>query len=108
MFTKQNIEGSGPEWYISSMIYSRDIIFWLELSILSELDNKNEEPESVHYSLTTVEEVIFTANRGIPRLDTYPENLARRKGEVEVRKTTAQSCPGTETSARTCKSLNSH
>ena len=25
---KLHIEGSGPEWYIHSMLYSRDIPFW--------------------------------------------------------------------------------
>ena len=26
----QHIKGSGSEWYISSMLYSQDIPFWLE------------------------------------------------------------------------------
>ena len=32
-----NIEGSRPEWCISSMIYSRDTPFWLETGLLALL-----------------------------------------------------------------------
>ena len=43
--TSLNIEGSRPEWCISSLIYSRDTQFWSET--LSMVAKKNISPEVV-------------------------------------------------------------